>query len=291
MNVYFAIHAGLGNQLFQYAAGLYAERQWGIPIRYCAVAPRRDNAAHPRSLLLDRFNLSKPIEYPGYIIRRSMQGKKFMAIKKAIHFLCGMRLIDEHTLYIRDPLFDTLPAGGRVVYRGFWQSLEYITENGDRLRRELQLRHKPAEHNAALLHHILSTPSSVSVHVRRGDYNQVANGSILLPIDYYNAAMKRMLERRPDAHFFVFSDDPDWIREALSETPRITIAEGNDEDRCYEDLRLMAACQNHIIANSSFSWWGAWLGMNPGKTVILPKFWMGRMPTPKGLIEAGWELL
>jgi len=116
---------------------------------------------------------------------------------------------------------------------------------------------------------------SVSVHIRRGDYisNPITNqyhGS--LDIGYYQNALKIMLKKINNPHFFVFSDDYEWAERNIKSDSPITYIKHNSAKN-YEDLRLMSMCKHHIIANSSFSWWGAWLASNKNKMVIGPQKW------------------
>ena len=116
----------------------------------------------------------------------------------------------------------------------------------------------------------------MAVHVRRGDYLDPKHGGIYEGIctrEYYEEAMGRIRERWPDARFFLFSNDPDWIRRNLGGEGRILV-EGGSEETGYLDLYLMSQCCHAVIANSSFSWWGAWLIENPQKMVIAPSRWM-----------------
>ena len=118
--------------------------------------------------------------------------------------------------------------------------------------------------------------NAVSVHVRRGDYVSVAetrerHGTCSL--DYYQAGFEHIAARIADPVIFVFSDDPAWVQANLKfPSPTIYVTH-NVGKQNYEDLRLMSACRHFIIANSTFSWWGAWLGEGAGKIVIAPKRW------------------
>ena len=132
----------------------------------------------------------------------------------------------------------------------------------------------------------------MSIHVRRGDYvsdaiTQEIHG--LSPLEYYAAAIQHIAHVAVQPHFFVFSDDPSWVRQNLHIDYPTTYVEHNTADRNYEDLRLMSLCRHHIIANSTFSWWGAWLGSNRAKMVIAPKRWFN---TPdkdtRDLIPRSW---
>lgn len=162
-----------------------------------------------------------------------------------------------------------------VYLSGYWQSEKYFSDIADILRREFTVKTPPEDRNEQTVEMIRKT-QSVSIHVRRGDYvtNPFAtqyHGTCTL--DYYRDAMEFVGARVEDPHFFVFSDDPAWARENLVSGHPTNVVDCNGPDRAYEDMRLMSLCRHHIIANSSFSWWGAWLCKNPDKIVIAPARW------------------
>jgi hypothetical protein len=130
--------------------------------------------------------------------------------------------------------------------------------------------------NEEMAHRIGGEESAVSIHVRRGDYVSDAGTNRFhgtCSVDYYHDAVDRISGFAPASHFFVFSDGIDWAKENLRLRQPVTYVDFNDGEKNYEDLRLMSLCKHHIIANSSFSWWGAWLNPNPDKIVIAPKKW------------------
>lgn len=158
---------------------------------------------------------------------------------------------------------------------GYWQTEKYFFDVTSDLRREFQPKNSPEGQNATMLARIQST-QAVSLHIRRGDYvtnsetNQVHGTADL---SYYYQAIKEIHEAEPAMQLFVFSDDPVWVKENLKTHVPVTYVDFNGPEKNYEDLRLMSACRHHIIANSSFSWWGAWLGAAPGQKVFAPKQW------------------
>jgi hypothetical protein len=129
------------------------------------------------------------------------------------------------------------------------------------------------------------------LHVRRGDFvslNSAARVHGLCSVDYYARAINLVRSRCPGCHFLVFSDDPQWARAELPLDPSAVFVTGNAE-RPEQDLILMSACGHHIIANSSFSWWGAWLAASQAKVVIAPKQWFLNAPRDTSdLIPDGW---
>jgi hypothetical protein len=109
-------------------------------------------------------------------------------------------------------------------------------------------------------------------------------------MDYYARCIARMAEHCREPHFFVFSDEPDWARENLPLDGPATFVDHNGPERDYEDLRLMSLCRHFIIANSSFSWWAAWLSRNPEKLVLAPGRWAAVDDMNRdGLVPASWH--
>jgi hypothetical protein len=158
-----------------------------------------------------------------------------------------------------------------IYLDGYWQSEKYFVDIRTILLNELTLKSKIDDINKRFTNRMLDS-QSVSIHIRRGDYVSDQNNYKLfgvLGLDYYNKSIKYMLEKVNNPEFFVFSDDPDWAEKNIKiNAPLIFIKHNSLKN--YEDIRLMSSCKHHIIANSSFSWWGAWLGSNNDKIVIGP---------------------
>jgi len=130
------------------------------------------------------------------------------------------------------------------------------------------------------------------LHIRRGDYvhaplaNQFHG---LCSLDYYQKAVNYIYQKIPDCHFYIFSDDHSWVCENFKLDYPVTMVDHNDADKDYEDLRLMSLCKYNIIANSSFSWWGAWLNANPEKIVLCPERWFNDLSLDiKDLMPDSW---
>jgi hypothetical protein len=134
-----------------------------------------------------------------------------------------------------------------------------------------------SKNNLYVLEHIQSK-ESVSMHVRRGDYvnNPILGG--LVDVDYYMRAIACIKERTENPHFFVFSDDMKWVcNNILQHVDNIcTIIDWNKKENSYLDMQLMSKCKHHIIPNSSFSWWGAYLADNKNKIVVTPRTWTNK---------------
>ena len=159
-------------------------------------------------------------------------------------------------------------------YDGYFQNEKYFIQQRAQLLEQFSLREELDGKNQELLNKIFDT-NSVSLHVRRGDYVTLEcakNQHGLCPIKYYEKAIKHIEKRVKNPHFYLFSDDLDWVVENLEINHPFKVVDLNKNKGAF-DLELMKHCKHNITANSSFSWWGAWLNENPNKIVISPKKW------------------
>ncbi len=179
---------------------------------------------------------------------------------------------------------------GDLYFEGYWQSEKYFLDAASSIRTEFTVRHEPNSQNATTLQSIAAC-ESVAVHVRRGDY--VQNKKTLafhgvLPVDYYQRAVREIQKYIQHPTYYIFSDDPVWVRANLRFVAPTVYVNHNGPKKDYEDLRLMASCKHHIIANSTFSWWGAWLAEHPGQKVIAPIQWFASNQDTHDLIPDRW---
>ena len=157
--------------------------------------------------------------------------------------------------------------------KGYFISEQYFLDHEDTIRRELAFKEPPDAVNSAAIARMQKSVS-VSVHVRRGDVLDSTNHYLLMSHDYYLRAADRMAaELKTDPTFFIFSDDHSWVVENFQLPFPMEVVTNNDGALPAEDMRLMSSCQHHITANSTFSWWGAWLNPSRDKTVVAPKVW------------------
>jgi hypothetical protein len=271
---------GLGNQMFQYALGrtIAHRRRTSLALDVSAF---RD-WYKLRKYSLGVFNIVEKFA-PGGIPRFSRVcalGQRFL--------LPGVTYVLKEKSFPFDP--DALNAPRNVYLDGYWQSEKYFKEIEDVIRREFCFKTEPDPPNSELANRVKSV-NSVSVHVRRTDYVSSPKSYELLgicPLEYYREAAELIVSQVPNPHFFVFSDEPDWARGNLEPKGPTTFVTQNCLDNAHEDLRLMALCRHHIIANSTFSWWGAWLA-NSGGIVIAPQRWFrSNHVDARDLIPAGW---
>ena len=258
------LRGGLGNQLFQYAAG-----------RALAEQDRRE-------LFLDDVALR--VERPG-ATPRTYGLHAFEIRARCLSEVPAGTVAPTRVVQMRrgfDPYVLSLRPAAHLYLEGFWQDERYFRHLEGDLRRELRFKpgswcHRPWEAVLA------RTASPVCVHVRRQDYVTGRGGGFRLGfcgIEYYADAIQALVERVGEPHFFVFSDDLPWCERFLDfhGRPHTFVRGAGNEGGPQRDLRLMSLCRHFIIANSSFSWWGAWLGAAPDKLVIAPRIWFRDIP-------------
>lgn len=293
---------GLGNQMFQYA--LYLKlKKLGRQVKMDDVTEYENRDARP--IMLWCFDLSYS-RASGEEINRLTDG--FLKLSHRIRRkLFGRRSLEyqeqscnfDEQVLLREPAYLT----------GYFQSERYFKDIEKQVREAFSFSDKIwKEADAKTAEKIrdfqrqIDHSLSVSVHIRRGDYteNEAVYGYICTDA-YYKKAVELIREKYPGACFFVFSNEPEWagkwIRDQYGEETEFTVIEGTDENTGYLDLFLMSRCRHHILANSSFSWWGAWLNPNADKTVIAPSKWFNNQEcrdiytdemlkiTPEGILK------
>ena len=254
------LNGGLGNQMFQYSAGRAVSLQHNVPlaldITYC-----KRNQARPYKLC--NFKVA------GEVVEESPLIIKLKSI------LNPQSLFKEQSFYYDPSILD---CHDDVYLQGYWQSEKYFRGIEKIIREDLTLSEEPDYRNQQMIDKIRNC-EAVSLHIRRGDY--VSNPETtayhgICSEEYYRGAVSKLENYVKNPHFFVFSDDPSWVKEILDIRHSTTIVDFNGSEKDYEDMRLMSLCKHHIIANSSFSWWGAWLSNNPQKIVVAPKQWFNK---------------
>lgn len=284
------LSGGLGNQMFQYAMGrvLSIRNSTGLKLdlsgyKYCK----------EREYKLFHFNIKEDFATRKEILyfkprHRQVIDYTVCKIKKTFYPWHMQKVIKENTFSYNT---DILKVKGNAYLDGYWQSEKYFKDISEIIRKDFTLKNEPDETNLTFLEKIEAV-NSVSLHIRRGDYlSNPENSKIhgLLDMDYYTQSLKLIAERIANTEIFVFSDDMEWAKDNLKISSPCYFAGHNGVHKDYEDLRLMSSCKNHIIANSSFSWWGAWLGKNPQKIVIAPKKWFNTdKKETKDLIPETW---
>ena len=269
--------SGLGNQLFQYAAGRYYAKRYGA--RLGLVMDAAQNAVshgYPRPFLLPHFSIPIPFREVSRLDRLMFTNRAVLKqVAAVVKKTAGVRIFDE-PVSRRFTFMEDLPMerGVRMAYLvGYWQTHRIVEAVAAELRNELRFKQAATGRNLEMLKLIEGSSDAVSLHIRRGDYTLAAEGNIALPIEYYLRAIKSFRERLSKPSFFIFSDDMDFARAHLPRDLRMVFVDHNGAETSHEDLRLMSSCRHHIIANSTFSWWGAWLNGSPDKIVFAPRQW------------------
>jgi hypothetical protein len=278
---------GLGNQMFQYAAGRRLAHHHNTDL-FLDVTGFASYAL--RKYELDIFRINATIA-PSDLLKHVSFSRK-----DAVRF--GIRNLftgESAVQYIKEksPDFqeEILSLPDNVYLDGYWQSEKYFAEIADIISQEFSIINPPSIINQQLMEEI-DKCNSVSVHIRRGDYvtnPETRRIHYVCDEDYYLRAIAKMMECVEYPSFFIFSDDPEWAQRHIIPDAPVKDISHNPPNPSHEDLRLMMQCHHHIIANSSFSWWGAWLGKKPGQIVIAPTNWFAvEMYSSKDKIPNHW---
>jgi hypothetical protein len=269
------LKGGLGNQLFQYALGRRLTYSNNVQLKL-DISSYGTYKLH--SYGIHHFNIVENIATEDDLKALGiMEGKglrtvlsKALEKRKLIH---NPHRLNER-LWAFDP--DILNVSDNVYLDGYWASEKYFSEIAEVIRTELTPRERLDRINEEMASEIAGA-SSVSVHIRRGDYvtnpetNKV-HGTCSLK--YYNKCISEMALKVRDPHFYVFSDDVQWTKKNLIIEHPVTYVDHNNQENDFKDLYLMSKCKHHIIANSSFSWWGAWLSTSKDHIVFATSRWL-----------------
>lgn len=285
------ITGGLGNQLFQYAFGKYLSVKLNTELKFDIQTNYDSSNFTNRSVGLANFNIKLNLASKNEIDEfKYFNNKLFARIERKfvqkLAFLNRSYMVQNSL----NPQKNIVKFRNNCYYDGYWQSEDYFKQIANILQQELKSNFNPvlSEPNRYLLNEIRNS-ESVSIHVRRGDYISIQLNNSLFSIcslKYYEEAINYIKRKIKNPLFFVFSDDIEWAKENLRGDNFIFVT-GNEPA---DDMYLMSLCEHNIIANSTFSWWGAWLNKNSEKIVIAPKQWYnGKLnKSTKDLIPAEW---
>ena len=282
---------GLGNQMFIYAFARAYQLRYGEPITFMQHKKRTgahdECRLHELSVAKEGVAFADAKDAHGY--RRSPSRVTFWIFRAIMHVIAKInpllpyaaervvqglmnalgvcRVTGSYYAPVRRPLF-----GLPLVALGYFQSEAYFKPYQTQIRRELRVAAQPLPKNQALLNDIAKT-DSVCLHVRRGDYTSPLNAMLLVCTEtYYRLAVEKMLSLRPNAHFFVFSDDISWAMQSIP-LPAGRGVYVNNGNTATQEIQLMYHCRHFILSNSSFSWWAQYLGNDDEKIVIAPNLW------------------
>jgi hypothetical protein len=278
------IIGGLGNQMFQ-----------------CALAIALNSRYPEEPILIDLHTFNGYKLHYGFEVERIFPLRLSHATYKevarvAYPYPCynawriGRRLLPKRKHMAVEGLYNKfepefLESSNYQYFDGYWQTEDYFVDVRDVILEKFTFP-KMDERNFAIASQLRAN-NSVGVHVRRGDYIKDPLFKGLCQLDYYQAAIRYLEKTVSPKVYCFFSDDIIWCKEHLTplirKDKKIIFSSGNTGPNSFRDMQLMSLCHHNIIANSSFSWWGAWLNQHPDKIVVLPQHWMNRdgFNTPK----------
>jgi hypothetical protein len=273
---------GLGNQMFQYAFGKALE-------------------TNGKNVIYDLYDFKNYDRHNGYEIEKVFGiklRKTYNVFSFWIRFISNfrvgrllLRIIKKVEVPTEQSNFHPeLLVNNTFYFQGYWQTEKYFLPIRDLLLKEFQFPVLTDEANLKYLK-LINNSNSVSIHVRRGDYLKYADTHPVQTEAYFRLAIDHVKKHITDPVFFIFSDDVDWVNENLN-LENSHVLSHNNSSNSFKDMQLMSRCKNNIIANSSFSWWAAWLNQNQSKIVIAPKNWIiGKGYNPKDIWCPGWIVI
>ena len=258
------IKAGLGNQLFQYAAAKQLAEKLGAQLKLDAdFFDNNMDGVTQRNFELNKLAISAPLAS-----KEEIKRVKKKTWKNIFHI---STIREQHY-----PLIHLLLRRNNDYYvKGYWQSERYFADISSTIRNEFRFVKPLQDEYFIQIQQKIRETDSVSLHFRRRDY--VTNAKVnacfgTCPIEYYQKAVKTISSSIPNPHLFIFSDDIAWVKDNFRTCFPVIFIDQKDE-MIHSDFRLMQLCRHNIIANSSYSWWAAWLNENPSKIVIAPQQW------------------
>ncbi len=285
-----AVLGGIGNQMFQFAAAK------ALALKYSA------------ELFVDLRGFEGYALHNGYELGRVFGIDTERIAREQLLIDFGIFTTPIVLRLLRRPMFSVLRPRSLVVEPsfqywpeledlalpmymiGYWQSYRYFSEIAPSIRETFRFNIPLVGKNADIAQTIRDC-NSVAIHVRRGDYISHKKTSQIMSHcshDYYRRAISHIESNVKLPFFFIFSDDPVWAATNFAFLNRKTIISHNKYQHSYIDMQLMSSCRHQIIANSTFSWWAAWLNEYPEKQVIAPAQWFASYETPKDLYPESW---
>ncbi len=273
------ITGGLGNQLFQYAVGLAVAMHHHVPLKL-DITTYETYKLH-NGYRLNQFNIEAEIATPAEIA----------SLKGANNILCrALRkagLVKGKTYYAEKQrtIYDANVFAEQSRYLdGYWQNEQYFLTIRETLLKELSPKVALSPQAQKHLPQIAKA-NAVSIHVRRGDYLKHPEIGVL-DVDYYKKAVEYIMATVESPVFFVFSNDLDWCKQNFGFIENPNYIEDTQSE--IDDLMLMSQCQHNIVANSSFSWWAAWLNQNNNKVIVAPENWRIDEPENYKYLPSSW---
>lgn len=277
------ITGGLGNQLFQYAAGFCVAKRLNTDLALYFTLEDTDTKRKPAiAELFPDLKWVEESDVRDYIPKNTLERiwQRLLPFQKKVFYKEPHFHYDDNILKISD----------NTYLKGFWQSEKYFIEYLDELKFKLLSAISSIKLDS-VIEEKLNTQNSISVHVRKGDYLKPPYISYYhqLSNDYYKKAVHEIISSSTAAKVFVFTDDIEWVKQNLDIGYPYEIVSGQYTCSAFEDMKGIIECKHHIIANSSFSWWAAWLGSSENKKIVAPAKWFNEGPLDtEDLIPENW---
>lgn len=292
MAIYSYLQGGLGNQMFQYAIARALSEHYQSSFlldRSWFDLPQIETTPRPYQLKFLKIQEvgQNTVGFPKRPKRLKRLLQQFLSFGPIVYYQQNAFEYDAELLNL-----DGLGQRDLFLF-GYWQAFPYLEPIKMILQQEFKTQQPISAHYQSYLKQIGSS-ESVMLHIRRGDYVNSPSAAKFhgaLTLSYYQQAIEELLLNKPNAHFFIFSDDLLWAKEALPKDLQITFVENAlQADAAAQELQLMYACKHHIIANSSLSWWGAWLKQDCGGFVFAPNRWISDSSLDLStLLPAHWQ--
>ena len=276
------VQGGLGNQMFQYA--LYKKFELMNKEVFLDITAYETHKKHNGFEIVRIFNISPKFAAQDQINLLASTNKTLFqkvlrnVYRKPSHYT-------ELQLAFTDSLFNK----ESVYLDGYWQTEKYFEDIKEIIRDDFTYKGDLGAESEQILSQILKT-NSVSLHIRRGDYIKKAKArkiyGNIATLKYYEKAVDLIRSKEDSPIFYIFSDDIDWVKENLPIEESVFV-NCNKKEESFKDMILMSKCKHNIIANSSFSWWGAWLNQYSKKIIICPNKWLNTQTTPDIYCD-GW---
>ncbi len=258
---------GLGNQMFQYALYLAMRHRGRRPLLNTGIITR--NIVHNGFELCRDFHIDRSTLH--FVDGGWLGGGITIFIQRYVKGLCWQEDICRY-----DP---AVFATRKPIVSGYWQDVRYFEDVAEEVRKAFTFR--DIDDRNRVLAGEMAQCQSVAIHIRRGDYLQYPDYMVCTP-QYYDRAIAYVRQHVEAPVFYVFSDDLEWSEVFMKERGVQFRLVGHNRGReSYKDMYLMSQCRHNIIANSSFSWWGAWLNRSQHQIVVCPDVWFKNVPAPQ----------
>ncbi|MDQ6814473.1 MAG: alpha-1,2-fucosyltransferase [Bacteroidota bacterium] len=307
---------GLGNQMFQYAAGKSLALHKKVPLKldvssYEGYGLRKFELDAFFDLETEKatkdevaqYQIKQPVKsvwnkiLPNHRMHFYRMPYEEAAIKRNVLQLTELLAPSHKRRTYIEPNYHYnhhfFKAGNNVLLIGYWMSWRYFQHFENEIRQDFKIKTDLVTHLYDIRNEILKN-NSVSIHIRRGDFMLRKNVQLhgIIPIDFYQKAIQEIARATTSVHLYVFSDDIEWARKNFKTTFPVTFVSSEVTQTAVEDFYLMSICKHNIIANSTFSWWAAFLNSNPDKIVVAPKKWYDKtMYDYKDVYPQSWLLL